>query len=102
MPCWTVRTMSVEFKPKNYDILQKAAAAMGLTVTVNGQVATVVTPEGTLTITNGQASGPKVAVEKHVNNLRVNYSREIVKAASYKMGWNVRFASQNKMVVSKK
>lgn len=102
MPCYTVSMMSVEFQAKNFGALAKAAALLGLTATDRNGVLTVETPLGTLTVQNGQASGPAAAVGQYVNALRVGYSRELVKMAGAKMGWQVQNVGANKMRVEKR
>ena len=101
MPCDTVRTISVEFKPRNFNILEKTAKAMGFTVFLMSGHAVVRTPQGDIRIENGQATGPKIAVELHLNNLRVEYAKQAIKQVATKMGWQTQWQGTNQVNIRK-
>ena len=101
MPCWESNVMSVEFKADQFALLDKAAKAIGLRATASQGYAIIHTPQGDVLIQDGKASGPVQAVERFVNDLRVQYSKEIVRAVGLKQGWSVQQVNNNKFVVKK-
>ena len=102
MPCYTVNTISVELKAENWQLLSKAASAIGLKVTsVNNGFIRVETPDGAISISDGQATGQQAVVDKWANPLRVQYAKTVVREAATRMGWQVSQQSDNKFVVRK-
>jgi hypothetical protein len=93
-------TLSVEFSPQHYGLLMKAVESLGGRMQRNGKMATVVIGGQTVTINDGQATGPA----NLVNDLRVAYSRECVNQAQQwakQKGWTFQQQAQNKATVSK-
>jgi hypothetical protein len=93
MPCYQVNTVSLDFQAGNLELLQKAAARLGLVLR---------TADGTLvaTLAGNQASCQASDVPL-INKLRVEYSREIVGHAALKLGWQKVVKSDNKLVLRK-
>ena len=76
MPCYSVNIVSLDFQAGDLGLLQKAAAALGLAVSVRADRRELVDRAGDLiaTLVQGKAtcSQANVAI---VNKLRVQYSR---------------------------
>jgi hypothetical protein len=102
MPCYQVNTISLDFQAGNLDLLQKAAAVLGLEVRAVADRREVVDRGAAVvaTLVSGKAtcSQANVAV---VNKLRVQYSREIVGHAALKLGWMKVVKSDNKLLLRK-
>lgn len=85
MPCWEVNTVSLEFNAKNLEMMVKTLQEMGITV-YDQNANRVRTSIGTFDLRSG-----RVEVErqhrKTVNDFRVNYSKNVVKAVAKKKKW---------------
>ena len=94
MPCYEVRTMSVEFKAENRQLLDAAIKATGLLV--NSQTSNRITraygkvviklDEGTAEVREGE--------QNLLNKIKQAYSKECIKAACKKVQWAVKFEGQ--------
>ena len=101
MPCYTVNTISVEFKAENIGILATAAKAIGATIQeTNGRVF-VRTKDGVMELRDGQMTGTAAVVNAWVNPLRVAYSKAVVREATRRIGWQVSQASETVFNVRK-
>jgi len=101
MPCYQVNTVSLDFQAGNLELLQKAAAVLGLEVRTLADRREIVDRGNVVaTLVGGKAtcSQANVAV---VNKLRVQYSREIVGHAALKLGWQKVVRSDNKLLLRK-
>ena len=105
MPCWEVRTLSVEFQAKYRDLLEEAIADLGWSLDqlkegrwqIFPQGATsflVDLDQGKATITDGQ--------QRHLNQLKVAYSQAAVRKVAKKRGWKTKFTSPTKGKFTKK
>jgi hypothetical protein len=102
MPCYQVNTISLDFQAGNLDLLQKAAAVLGLEVRAIADRREVVDRGGNVvaTLVGGKATCSQANVPI-VNKLRVQYSREIVGHAALKLGWMKVVKSENKLLLRK-
>ena len=88
MPCWEVRTMSVEFGVKHSMLLVKALGAMNLNYTMQGSVVDVV-GLGKIDLSKGVAEIDRYN-QKKLNQLKQAYSKECVKKAAKLQGWQLK------------
>jgi hypothetical protein len=102
MPCYQVNTVSLDFQTGNPELLQKAAAVLGLEVRALADRRDVVDRGGNVvaTLVGGKATCGQANVPI-VNKLRVQYSREIVGHAALKLGWMKVVKSENKLLFKK-
>jgi len=100
MPCYQTNLMSVEFKAENHDLLFKALDALNLpyVVLTSGEIS-VTTPDGRITIgTNGTAQVP-VNAQSRLNNIKVEYARQIVYHVASKRRLTVTEKEENRFVL---
>jgi hypothetical protein len=102
MPCYQVNTVSLDFQAGNLELLQKAAAVLGLEVRALADRREVVDRSGNVVVmlVGGKATCSQANVPI-VNKLRVQYSREIVGHAALKLGWIKVVQSDNKLLLRK-
>lgn len=101
MPCYEVRTVSVEFRAENRNLLDRAIKSLGW----HAQEL----QDKRLDVQFGQIKFDLVAGKAEVlegcqgklNELKQAYSREAVKAAAKKCQWGVKFQGQNKATINK-
>jgi hypothetical protein len=91
MPCYEVRTISVEFKAENRNLLDAAARSIGLNDLRNvGNGRLEMGPHFgayiTLDLTNGRAE-VRDGYQSLLNELKRAYSREAIKAAAKQVNW---------------
>jgi len=92
MPCYESRTISVEFHAKHRAVLDDAIASLGWraeetspgVLTVNGGWLTVYLSEGRA-VTSSQSD---------LNRLKVAYSKESLKRACRRNGWQLKLKGQ--------
>jgi hypothetical protein len=95
MPCWEVRTMSVEFHAKHQRLLEQAIDALGWyrEAATQGNIL-VVRPKGSwdpLTIDLDTSRATIADYQQgHLNELKQQYSKEALKRAAKLAGWNLR------------
>lgn len=103
MPCYEVRLMSVEFKIENRKLLDEAIKALGWRV-IGTPTENYMRLSGGVVIdfTNGQATIQDYQQAK-LNELKREYSKQAVKHATKKIGWNVKWSKRetNKATVNK-
>ena len=86
MPCWTVKTYSIDFNVSDFSLLEKAAKAIGGEVSyINAQTKTMsfYIGNGNATISNGQIT-VRQGFEKTIDQLKRAYTKEVLNAASVK------------------
>lgn len=89
MPCYQIRTMSVEFKADNRDLLDAALAALGWKVfeQFSGQLI-VGNGEIKINLKAGIAE-VQIGAQSKLNELKRAYARQSINAAAKKAGWQV-------------
>ena len=98
MPCYEVRTVSVEFKADNRQLLDAAIKAAGLQINNQDEHRVVLDwgeiilnlDEGTARVQDGY--------QDTLNELKRSYSKECVKAAAKKAAWNVKWSGKEVVV----
>ena len=102
MPCYQVNTVSLDFQAGNLELLQRAAAVLGLEVRAIADRREVMDRGGNVVarLVGGKATCSQASVAV-VNKLRVQYSREIVGHAALKLGWMKVVKSDNKLLLRK-
>ena len=84
MPCWEVNTMSVKLEAANKKLLKAAAEGMGLRVYDYETEALY----GPIVVRNGTATFAETKNNVRLfNELKVNYSKQVVQAVAKKKGW---------------
>lgn len=100
MPCYEVRTVSVEFKAENRRLLDDAIRSSTLQVTETGdKTITFGWGEIVLDLKAGTAAVAD-GYQHKLNELKRAYSKECIKAAVKKMWWGVKLQG-NQAVVTK-
>lgn len=100
MPCYTVSTISVEFKPESIGLLRKAADSLGWSVVELSGHVKVLTGTDTVVIRNGVATGRP----ENVNLIRKEYSQAVVGASlewAKAKGWQIQRGSANKVTIKR-
>lgn len=88
MPCFTVRTMSLQLGVANFDMLEKALRASGFQVYKQGtKTLSIVAPNGTRATIDGDEIIVRQGSEQVVNEVKRSYSTYAVKTAAKKYGW---------------
>ncbi len=98
MPCYEVRTVSVEFHVENRKLLDAAIKSIGCVVSA-ATSDKIVLDYGAVTV--DLAAGKALVKEGYQNNLnklKQTYSKECVKAATKKCQWAVKFQGNNATV----
>jgi hypothetical protein len=93
MPCWEVRTMSVEFRAKNRKLLEQALDALGWSWWEHESNVLTVSGLGTLCLEEGQAVIPQTA-QGRLNRLKQQYSKQALKRAAKLQGWQLKAKGQ--------
>jgi hypothetical protein len=96
MPCYTVRTTTVEFTGQNVELLAEALIESGMVVR-HGEAkmwAQRVVRDGTMTVAVGR--------EDLVDKLKRTYAELAVKKAAKRYGWQVRSTGQNKYAMTRR
>ena len=83
MPCYEVRTVTVEFNNHNKSLLVGALKSIGATYTVDGNKFSVGYGSAVIDLDKQTAVGSMDLI----NKVKQAYSREAVKAAAKKFGW---------------
>ena len=97
MPCYTVQLISVRFKVKHLNLLERAAKELGMTYRQAKQFVNV----GTITIDmeRGTATARN---QSSVNALKMKYSEVALKEAARKKNWKLfKTQKQNEFVLQK-
>ena len=97
MPCHTVQLISVKFKVKHLNLLERAAKELGMTYRQAKQFVNV----GTITIDmeRGTATARN---QSSVNALKMKYSEVALKEAARKKNWKLfKTQKQNEFVLQK-
>ncbi len=97
MPCYSVQLISVKFKVKHLNLLERAAKELGMTYRQAKQFVNV----GTITIDmeRGTATARN---QSSVNALKMKYSEVALKEAARKKNWKVfKTQKQNEFVLQK-
>jgi len=88
MPCYEVRTVSVEFKAENKSMLNAALSKIGLPSRELADGRLVLgTGQIVLDLDNGKAV-VQDGCQGELNNIKRAYSREAIKAAAKKCQWS--------------
>ena len=101
MPCWEVRTVSVEFRAENRTLLGAAIKAVDAETRLlaDGRYA-LYGGAIKLDLANGKAEVEE-GYQFLLNKLKQAYSREAVKAAAKRCQWGVKFTGVNKATINK-
>ena len=94
MPCYQVRTYSVEFKAGNRAIFDAAVKALGWTPqNVSDGIVSFEGGNVIIDLNNGQATVREIpgqtTYQEKLNALKRSYSRQAINAAGKRMGWQV-------------
>lgn len=92
MPCYTVQTMSVEFKAEHLDLLGKAITALGWKVSATSNNWWSVQPTGATPFTIDFKAQKAVIVSSQqakLNELKRAYSMEALKRVAVKNRWQI-------------
>lgn len=86
MPCWEVNLVDVAFQAKSIPLLRKALEALGWPHVVNEEAGYVRTRGFTIDLDDEKA---RIDANKQylLNELKVAYSTEVVKATAAKRRW---------------
>ena len=101
MPCWEVRTMSVEFKAKHRRLLEQAVEALGWSWKSEGQGLRVQLPgwnSFTIDFVEQKAIG-KESLQGKINQLKQQYSKQALRRAAKLQGWQMKTKGQMKGVL---
>ena len=107
MPCYEVRTMSVEFKTKHLNLLQKAIESLGWRYEgISGGLS-----RGLMRVETGTSQFMLDLVSQtavllsgqrsQLNQLKQQYSKEALKRAAKLQGWQYKQQEQSKGVLRK-
>ncbi|MFH0901556.1 MAG: hypothetical protein V2A73_13090 [Pseudomonadota bacterium] len=96
MPCWEVRTMSVEFKAKHHKLLKQAIEALGWTYESTAEGLKVKGSSwGTFTVDlASQKAEINSSQQSMLNRLKQQYSKEVLKQAAKLRGWQFKQQGQ--------
>ena len=103
MPCYEVRTMSVEFNAKHLSLLKKAIESLGWKCrSTNGGLMRVETDTSQFTIDlTSQKAVIQSSQQSQLNQLKQQYSKEALKRAAKLQGWQYKQQEQSKGVLRK-
>jgi len=94
MPCWEVRTISVEFKAENRDLLEDAVKSLGWSFRKLGNGVYQVN-DMTLDLNQGKAE-IGTNQQSNLNRLKVAYSQAAVRKVAKQKGWQCKFDAPTK------
>jgi hypothetical protein len=90
MPCYQVRTYSVEFKAHNRAILDLALKSLDWIREPTGSDKVLSFQNGAIVINLDKGTAQiRAGYQEKLNALRRSYSRQAVNAAAKRMGWQV-------------
>jgi len=98
MPCWEVRTMSVEFKTKHRRLLEDALKRLDYTWQETQNDVLVIPGLGRLDLIEGSAEIDR-RDQKKLNQLKQQYSKECLRRAAKLQGWQLKTKGQTKGVL---
>ncbi len=98
MPCYTIRTLSVEFKAKHEDLLLEAAKSLGMYCEIRDGVAIIDLGAIRVNLETQQAEYNALR-QGDLNRLKVAYSTKAVEKVAQKRKWLLKKASQSKMTL---
>ena len=99
MPCWEIRTISIEFKARNQELLTEVLKQMKLNYSVDGKVVTIRYGSSSIRVDleNEKVSFLETAPNARlINSIRVEYSKAAVLKAAKLRKWAVRKQGENK------
>lgn len=94
MPCYTVKTDSVEVQAENLDLVEKAVEAMGFAPRRVGASVYFSTENGTVEIGDGRMELPR-SDRKLIDPFKRQYSREMLSSTKSR-GWAVKWTNAAK------
>ena len=100
MPCWSINTVSIEFKAANFSLVERAATVLGWKALATNNTVTIATAAGVIRIANGLATGDRSTTQQ-INSLRMQYSKEVLKEAKLRMGGLMVQKTPTKFVVKR-
>ena len=100
MPCWEVNLISVEFKAKHLDVLEKALQEININYQINKNIINIGNGRVNINLTNQLAEFDKKQ-QSLVNEIKRAYTRQAVIKASNKKKWILKFHDKNKMIAKK-
>jgi hypothetical protein len=96
MPCYEVRTISVEFKAGNVRLLQLAAAALGYETELNGSMLKIIGKYDSFSI---DLAAGKASINENqqgtLNKLKQQYSKTVLQEVARKRRWLLKGAGNN-------
>ena len=101
MPCFTERTVTLDFTVADEGVLLRALDAIGLAAHVNADLADIarrIVETGRLSITGATMTQDRA--EEWARKLKVAYAEDAVKTAAKKFGWNVTVDQKNPQVLN--
>lgn len=102
MPCYEVRTMSVEFKTENRELLDAAIRNSNILVTAKNNGIIEFAFGKIVLDTNTGVAEVQEGYQSKLNEIKRNYSKEAIKAAAKKMQWGVKMAGYQATVTKMK
>ncbi len=99
MPCYQIRTMSVEFHARHRKLLFAALDSIGWRYEVNGQTIDLYDADIVLHLDEGRAElfgGTRS--QGLLNNLKQAYSRQAIRKAAKMQGWQVKANGQKGVI----
>jgi hypothetical protein len=101
MPCFTETRMEVDFKVRNFDLLEDAVKSLDYTVERGSDHISFYADHGRITIRDGSIDVDER--DRHlINKLKQRYSREVIKTVTKRYGWALHETSKNKFLARKR
>jgi hypothetical protein len=105
-PCDSIIVNKTELKLANQELLAKALAAMGATVlSSNGAAMNIRYQNQIYQLSNGQLVGrnvPQRQVGETADAIKRAYSKQAVKTAASRLGWNVQETDETELVLTRR
>jgi hypothetical protein len=99
MPCYEMRTVSVEFKAENLNLLKAAAESINRSFEKLQSKNAVMIGGMFIDLDEGEAE-IRASQQNELNALKRAYSKQCIKAAAKKAQWSCKFA-ENKATINK-
>ena len=96
MPCYTIQTLSVEFKAKHTDLLIEAAKSLGLNCEIMGSSVSIDYGSIKLNLETQQAEYKSYS-QATMDKLKVAYSTKAVEKVAQKRKWLLKQTGKNQM-----
>ncbi len=98
MPCYQIRTVSIDFNATNKSILEAALTSLGYQFYYTNNQMHIKTPNGEIIIANGKATMNQT-LQDTLNNIKQAYSKKTIEQVARKYKFTMTNRDNNKIIL---